>query len=504
MPRRILFTFTGFHDPYAKSPIEGEEQPGPILTVLKDREFDRVVLFGTPRMVDVTRATVDAITDAMPEVTPDVVQLPLEDPTDYAQILAHLRAHCGRIIEQYPDASFFVSTASGTPQMHACWLLLVAAREIPAKLLKSREPQFVSLERPLVCEIDVEGTPFPRVVPSTASALFGAEPIDAGPDVSAVLEELGIIAEHPSMKLALDRAVTCADYDDAVLITGETGTGKDLFAKLIHRISKRKTKPFVVINSAAIAESLVESELFGHKKGSFTSADADKKGKFELADGGTLFLDEIGELPLPAQAKILRVIEDGLIDPVGSTKTIPVNVRIVAATNRPLSMEIAEKRFRQDLFHRINTVQIHLPPLRNRRSDIPRIAALLLEVRNRTSRKRRQLSSEALMKLQSYHWPGNVRELRSTINGAFMFSHGKEILGPEDIKFDETLASDPFAYLPEPFEGFDLKGYIDDVRQRMISRALDIAGDNQSKAARLLGMTSANISSHVKTRKSPA
>jgi DNA-binding NtrC family response regulator len=502
--KRILLTFTGFHDPYTKAPIEGEEQPGPILTVLKDREFDRVILFGTPRMVDVTRATAEAIAETMPAVTPEVIQLPLEDPTDYAQILAHLRAHCGSLIERYPNASLFISTASGTPQMHACWLLLAAANEIPAKLLKSREPRWVNDERPLVSELDVEGTPFPRVVPSTASALFGAEPIEAGADVPAVLEELGIIAEHPSMRLALERAITCADYDDPVLITGETGTGKDLFAKLIHRISKRKTKPFVVINSAAISENLVESELFGHKKGSFTSAEADKKGKFELADGGTLFLDEIGELPLAAQAKILRVIEDGLIDPVGSTKTILVNVRTIAATNRPLATEIAEKRFRQDLFHRINTVQIHLPPLRNRRSDIPRIAAMLLEAKNRTTRKQRQLSSEALMKLQSYHWPGNVRELRSTINGAFMFSRGKEVLGPEDIKFDDSLTLDPFAYLPEPFEGFDLKAYVDEVRERMIARALDVAGDNQSKAARLLGMTSANISSHVRARKSPA
>jgi DNA-binding NtrC family response regulator len=501
--RRILLTFTGFHDPYTKGPIEGEEQPGPILTVLRDREFDRIVLFGTPRMVDVTKATVEAIIETMPEVTSEVVQLPLEDPTDYAQILAHLRAHCGQIIEQYRDASLYISTASGTPQMHACWLLLAASKEIPAKLLKSREPQFVRDDRPLVSELDVEGTPFPRVMPSTASALFGAEPIEAGPDVPAVLEELGIIAEHPSMHLALEKAVTSADYDDPVLITGETGTGKDLFAKLIHRVSKRKAKPFIIINSAAISENLVESELFGHKKGSFTSADADKKGKFELADGGTLFLDEIGELPLAAQAKILRVIEDGLIDAVGSTKTIPVNVRIIAATNRPLATDIAEKRFRQDLFHRINTVQIHLPPLRNRRSDIPRIAALLLEAKNRTTRKQRQLSSEALMKLQSYHWLGNVRELRSTIYGAFMFSHGKEILGPEDIKFDESLALDRFAYLPEPYEGFDLKAYVDEVRDRMIARALDMAADNQSKAARLVGMTSANISSHVRARKSP-
>ncbi|MBX7135837.1 MAG: sigma 54-interacting transcriptional regulator [Fimbriimonadaceae bacterium] len=502
MVSSILLTFTGSHDPYVKAPVAGEEQPGPILTVLKAREFDRVVLFGTPRMAEQTSATAAAVAEECPATTVEVVQLPLEDPTDYSQILAHLRRECGKIVDRDPKAALSISTASGTPQMHACWLLLAAAKEIPATLIHSRPPQFVTDDKPLVCEVDVEGTPFPRVIPSSASALFGAEPIEAGPEVAAVLQELGIIAEHPSMRAALDRAVACADYEDPVLVTGETGTGKDLFAKLVHRISGRRNGPFVVVNCAAISETLVESELFGYKRGAFTGANADKKGKFELANEGTLFLDEIGELPLAAQAKILRVIEDGLVDAVGSTRPVKVNVRIIAATNRSLGSEVAEKRFRQDLFHRINTVQIHLPPLRSRRSDISRIALLLLEAKNKTTRKQRQLSSDALMKLQSYHWPGNVRELRSTINGAFMFSHGKEILGADDIKFDDSLTPDPLANLPEPYEGFDLKQYIEDLRQRMIARALEISGENQSKAARLLGMTGANISDHVRRRAS--
>lgn len=497
MPANILLTFTGSHDPYTKSVVAGEEQPGPILTALSAQEFDRAVLFSTPKMLEVTEATVDAIEAVAPEITVEAISLPLQDPTDYVQILGHLRRECGSISERYPGARLFISTASGTPQMHACWLLLAASGEVPARLLHTRPPQFVSPDKPKVSIVDVAATPFPRISPAASSLLSTTETAPAGSDVTAVLEDIGIIAEHPAMRGPLETAAACAEFPYPVLITGETGTGKDLFAKLVHRLSDRSTKPFVVVNCAAIPENLVESTLFGHVKGAFTDAQKDRPGKFEAADGGTLFLDEIGDLPLPAQAKLLRVLEDGEVDRVGSDKPVKVDVRIVAATNKKLGEAIAAKRFRDDLFFRLNSAEIRLPALRERRSDIPRIALRLLEGFNRNSRRQRQLSVDALIRLQGYDWPGNVRDLRTVITRAVMFSGGRDVLGPEDIRFDDTLTPDPFAYLPEPHEGFDIRQYMDEVRRRLFEKALKIAGNNQSQAAKFLSVKPQAVSGYV-------
>ena len=173
MPVNILLSFTGFHDPYTKTAVVGEEQPrGPILTALTAREFDRVILFGTPRTLAITDATAEALKSIAPEVTVEVVALPLQDPTDYTQIIVNLRARCGEIVERFPTAKLYVSTASGTPQMHACWLLLAASGELPARLLHTRPPQFVSDEKPMVSEVDVLGTPFPKVVPVASGINF--------------------------------------------------------------------------------------------------------------------------------------------------------------------------------------------------------------------------------------------------------------------------------------------------------------------------------------------
>ena len=261
VPANILFSFAGFHDPYTKTAVEGEEQRGPVLTALTAHEFDRVILFGTPRTLTITAATAEALRAIAPEMDVEIVPLSLQDPTDYTQIIVSLRAKCGEIMERFPTARLFVSTASGTPQMHACWLLLAASGELPARLLHTRPPQFVSDEKPMVSEVDVLGTPFPKVVPVASGIDFSTPDFQAGPNLNDVLEEIGIVAEHPRMRFALETARSCAEYDCPVLITGETGTGKDLFAKLIHRLSSRSAQPFVVVNCSAIPENLVESTL---------------------------------------------------------------------------------------------------------------------------------------------------------------------------------------------------------------------------------------------------
>jgi len=498
----ILLSFVGFHDPYSKALISGEERPGPILTVVRERRFDRVILFSTPRTADHTRSTAQAIAGQIDTLPVEIIDLTLEDPTDYKSILSSLRQHCANILDRFPGVQLHISTASGTPQMHACWLLLVASGETPGRLLHTRPPEFVSDKKPVVSEIDPTTIPFPEMRP--ARLAFGEEHSgdvdihDQIPAIDTVLEEVGLVAEHTIMRLAVDRAATAAPFAAPILILGETGTGKELFAMLVHRLSGRQQDRFVPLNCASIPSDLVESTLFGHKRGAFTGAVTDLKGKFEIADRGTLFLDEIGELPLNAQAKLLRVLEDSYIEPVGSNQRRLVDVRIVAATNRDLVEEIRAGRFREDLYYRLRGADIILPPLRERRSEIPRLSLHILEMINKTIAKPRQFSTEALTKLQSHSWPGNVRDLRAVIQRAVMFSRGKTVLDGSDIVFDGNQGTDIFSYLPEPKDGFRLNEFLSDIRTALFRRALAAANNNQSKAARILGVTPQAVSNFIK------
>jgi two-component system nitrogen regulation response regulator NtrX len=213
-----------------------------------------------------------------------------------------------------------------------------------------------------------------------------------------------------------------------VLITGENGTGKELVARAIHRESTRARKPFIEVNCAAIPSELIESELFGHMKGSFTGAVQDRAGKFEQADGGTIFLDEIGDMSLAAQAKVLRVLQDGVVTRIGGSKTVAVDVRVLAATNKNVEDEIAAGRFREDLYYRLNVVPIGVPPLRERREDIPLLVAHFVQtLSTQEGLTRRTIAPEAVEALSALDWPGNVRELRNTIERLLILSNGPRI-----------------------------------------------------------------------------
>jgi transcriptional regulator with PAS, ATPase and Fis domain len=245
----------------------------------------------------------------------------------------------------------------------------------------------------------------------------------------------------------------------------------------------------VPINCGSIPEGLVESFLFGHKRGAFTGAIKDQFGKFDHANEGTLFLDELGELPLSIQTKLLRVLQDGIIEPVGSDKPHKVDVRIIAATNKDLKKVIKEGRFREDLYYRLNVGEIHLPPLRERRTDIPKTALYVLDRINAGLKKPKRLSPRALVKLQNYNWPGNVRDLENVIERSIIRAR-KDLLEENDILISEPIAgTDPLGAIPTPQEGFSLNEYIENLRKQLISRALEMANGNKSKAARLLGVS---------------
>ncbi|HJR63485.1 MAG TPA: sigma-54 dependent transcriptional regulator [Gemmatimonadaceae bacterium] len=301
----------------------------------------------------------------------------------------------------------------------------------------------------------------------------------AGPEAS-------IIGVSHALREAVELARKVAPYPLTVLLTGESGTGKELIARLIHATSRRAGAAFVAVNCGAIPETLVESELFGHVKGAFTGATIDKPGLFEEADGGTLFLDEVGELPAPLQVKLLRVLQEGDVRRVGATVSRTVDVRIIAATNRDLATDVTTGRFRSDLYYRVNVVGIRLPPLRERREDIPILVDHFLQSHaRRLGIDPRPLAARALELLNEYSWPGNVRELANVIERALVLATGDTI---EAAALPEVLRAAPGAPLPSDSD-LSIKRGIEQLERTLIGRALERTQGNRTRAARLLELS---------------
>ncbi len=374
-------------------------------------------------------------------------------------------------------------------------VLLAASGEIPATLLQSTPRHFVPEGKPQVREIDILGKDFPRITRKLGTFTDDG---DEGNEIAAICRQEGIIGSDPGFLRSLHEAHVFGQYDDVhVLLLGETGSGKEYFSRFIHAASNRSTKPLVIVNCSSLPENLVESQLFGHRKGSFTGASNNHDGKFKTADGGTLFLDELGELPLAAQAKLLRALEEGEIEPVGADRPTKVNVRVIAATNRDLRSMVADGSFREDLYQRFGST-IRLPALRERRTDIPLLASHLLEQWNRKHQKEKKLSAPALTELTRRPWHGNVRELRKVLLQSVMLST-KAVIGPDDLRFDDVTQNGTES-IPEPSPDFDLNAYMDDVKSRLVDRALELSGGVQSQAAKLLGITPQGLNQFLKRK----
>ncbi|MBC8377843.1 MAG: sigma-54-dependent Fis family transcriptional regulator [Planctomycetes bacterium] len=299
----------------------------------------------------------------------------------------------------------------------------------------------------------------------------------------------GIVSRSTVMQTMYRKLRRVAPTDLAVLIEGESGTGKELTARAIHENSKRADKPFYPINCAGLTESLLESELFGHVKGAFTGAMSDRKGLFQMADKGTLFLDEIGDMPLNMQAKLLRVLEDGLVLPVGASSAVKVDVRVISATNHDLAMLVEEKKFRQDLYFRIKGVSVTLPPLRNRPQDIPELFGYFLkEACEEVNSDIHLITEPAMRALMSYSWPGNIRQLRNVIRSMVVMCEADTLdlkdLPPEIARIKQLTAS----VLSEGAEGLDsmLGEPLEVVEKEHIRQTLEMTGKNRSEAAKIL------------------
>jgi DNA-binding NtrC family response regulator len=294
-----------------------------------------------------------------------------------------------------------------------------------------------------------------------------------------------IIGQSSAMEKAYDLLERVADSDTTVLVTGESGTGKELVARALHKRSPRNRGPFVAINCAAMPETLLESELFGHTRGAFTDARQARPGLFVKAQGGTLFLDEIGEMPMGMQAKLLRALQERTVRPVGGDQEVPFDARLVTATNRDLESEVEEKRFREDLFYRINVVRINVPPLRSRGSDVLLLAQSFIERYSSAARSKvKGMSSGAADKLLSYPWPGNVRELQNCIERAVALARYDQ-LGVDDLpeKIRDFKSSRVIVETEDPSELLPM----DEVERRYILRVLEAVGGNKTMAAQVLG-----------------
>ncbi|MBX3176257.1 MAG: sigma 54-dependent Fis family transcriptional regulator [Candidatus Hydrogenedentes bacterium] len=294
--------------------------------------------------------------------------------------------------------------------------------------------------------------------------------------------ESALLGDSPAMRDVRDLIRRIAPAPLGVLITGETGTGKELAAEMLHQHANRASGPFIAVNAAAIPEHLFESELFGHEKGAFTGADRKRRGKFAIAHGGTLFLDEIGDLSPENQARLLRVLEKGAFHPVGAERESRADVRVLAATNKDLHHAIRQGAFRPDLYHRLAAIEINLPPLRQRPGDIPALAHYFsTQYAQKLGAAPKPCTEAALEKLQNHPWPGNVRELKNTIERAAALSRG-EAIQPDDLDLDKSIHYSPFTI------HYSLNATLSEVERMHIARVLDHCGGNISQAARMLGV----------------
>jgi transcriptional regulator with GAF, ATPase, and Fis domain len=317
-----------------------------------------------------------------------------------------------------------------------------------------------------------------------------------------------LIGESGPMLEICDIIHLIASKRCTVLITGETGTGKEVIARAIHAASNRYAFPLVPVNCTAIPSNLVESELFGHTKGAFTGAQFNRVGRFEQAHRGTIFLDEIGDLPLEAQAKLLRVLQEREFERVGSSETIRVDVRVIAASNVDLEVASRERKFREDLYYRLNVVPVHMPPLRERRSDIPLLLAYFLDkISDAEQLPRKQISNDALEYLQSLDWPGNVRQLEHAVQMAVALSGDREILRAADFCLPQRNTPKNFQpqapLLTLPPDGLDFEEVVGEFERSLLNQALALTAGNKSQAADLLRIKRTTLLAKLKAFEEP-
>lgn len=466
----------------------GEVGIGPIAQAAETKQYDVLCLIS-----DYPKAEIHPYIEWLKnrsDTPVEVFHAALTSPTNYGEIYqAAVRVVSDLVAHRKEQYQLTFHLSPGTPAMAAVWVLL-AKTLYPAKLIESSKDHGV---QQVSIPFDIAAEFLPDLLRSSDERL-GKLSAGLPPEAPAFAD---IIHRSPPMKRLIARAQLVAIRSVPVLIEGESGTGKELLARAIHGASLRKDHPFISVNCGAIPAELVESELFGHEKGAFTGATKEKKGYFEAADGGTLFLDEVGELPLTAQVKLLRALQEGEVVRVGAVSPVAVDVRVIAATNRKLTEEVVAGRFREDLFYRLAVAVMQVPALRDRSGDLSLLIDHLLDQINvqhasTPGFQHKKVSANAKNLLLQHTWPGNIRELMNTLQRAAIWSAGPSI-SAEDMR--EALLPPPrsseVSLLDKPLgDGFDLQEVLELVARHYLQRALDEAGGNKTRAAQLVGLPS--------------
>lgn len=477
MAEKVLISWIGETD--LRAAISDAPLEAPISSTLANYTFDRVVLLCSyPE-----NRTVPYIEwlKQLSNHTIDCFQETLVTPVDYESIFQVADKHLSALKKSNFDISILLSP--GTPAMQSIWILLGKTKYSATFYQSSKEQGAQEVEIPF--EISAEYTPTATKLTTTQLTQLSNDNVvsDAAFD--------SIITQNPVMQRLKSQAYILAKREVPVLIQGETGTGKELFARAVHNASERSDKPFVAVNCGAFPSELVDSMLFGHKKGAFTGASSDQPGYFQQANGGTLFLDEFGELAPSVQVRLLRALQEGIITPVGASKEVKVDVRIITATHRNLIQAVQDGHFREDLFYRVAVGVLTLPPLRDRQGDITLLADTLLAdmAIQDTALMGKKISSSAKNIILSQPWPGNIRELRSTILRASLWSD-EDVITEDDIRqalferpHDSTNLLDR-----DVSQGIDIQNIISDLVRHYIPKALAHCNDSKSKAAKLLGL----------------
>ena len=420
-------------------------------------------------------------------VEAQLYHIDLTSPIDYADIYEKVTAELKQARLPSEDVELTFHLSPGTPAMAAIWIILAKTR-FPAKLIQTSREQ--GCQR-VDFFFDLASEFLPEFLRRSSDRIKRLS--DSSSVVAAEFDR--IIHRCPEMNEQIQLARKIAAYDVPVLILGETGTGKELFAEAIHKASDKSSGPFIAVNCGAIPRELANSELFGHKKGAFTGADGSRPGHFREAEGGTLFLDEVGDLPLDSQVRLLRALQQYEITPVGESKPVKINVRIIAATHRNLGRDVAEGRFREDLFHRLAVGIMNLPALRERGEDLEVLIDYFLakvngDAAGKPEMQHKELSQEARNLLLLHAWPGNVRELYHTILRATIWS-SCSVIEARDVerslifigRRDEGVLQRPLG------KGFDLQVLLDDISRHYIARAFGASNGKKKRAAELLGFS---------------
>lgn len=478
---RILISWIGQKDLNAVT--AGASGVGPLLTTLREVQPDISFLlynYLPAQVLPYLRWLQDHSSAKL-----DARHVSLTSPVDYREIYQASEALLKEIWAKHPDARRQILISPGTPAMQAVWILLGKTSYQAEFLQSSTERGVESVDLPF--SISAEFLPSEAVSAGVRLRDMALAPVPETADFER------IITAHPVLLRLKRRAAALARFDIPVLLLGETGTGKELFARAIHNQSSYNKAPFVALNCGAIPQELIDSTLFGHVQGAFTGAIRAQAGVFEQADGGTLFLDELGELPLSAQVRLLRVLQEGAIRRVGDERERPVVVRLIAATHRDLHEAIAERRFREDLYYRIAVGVLELPPLRERQGDINLLITRFLgDIRGRLKLDQNlQLAPAARNKLIAHTWPGNVRELHATLLRAAIWAPNGRL---EEADIMEAMAARPHPAADvmgrSLGEGFIVDKLLDEVESYYLQRALDAAQGVKTKAAKLLGLAS--------------